>query len=75
MHQLGTTRHRAESAKKKVFFMSGTTATGVVEYLVENFCAEDTVLVDLNCWPELSSSSVDESGLTLGGVTLSMQCL
>ena len=33
------------------------------------------MLVDLNCWPELSSSSVDESGLTLGGVTLSVQCL
>ena len=67
IHQLRTT----ESAKKEVCFMSGTTATGVVKYLVETVCTGETVLVDLNYLPELSSSSVDKSGLTLCGVTLS----
>jgi len=66
MHQLGGIRQRVESAKKKVCFMSGTTATGVVKYLVKNVCTEDTVLVDVNYLPEISSSSVDESGLTFG---------
>ena len=33
--------------------MSGTTATGVVKYLVETVCARETVLVDLNYLPEL----------------------
>ena len=51
--------------------MSATTATGVVKYLVETVWAGDTVLVDLNYLPELSSSSVDESVLTLVGVILS----
>ena len=41
VHLLGTIRQRTESAKKEVCFMSGTTVTVVVKYLVENlveFC-------------------------------------
>ena len=51
--------------------MSATTATDVVKYLVATVWAGDTVLVVLNYLPELSSSSADESGLTLVGVILS----
>ena len=67
MHLLGPTRVREERGLVHERYNSDRCC----QVSRRNRLAGDTVPVVLNYLPELSSSSVDESGLTLVGVILS----
>jgi len=58
------------AAQKKVVFLCGNTAVGVVKYLTLNPTNSDMVVnkvfIDLNLLPTLSTSIADHTGLTLG---------
>jgi len=68
MSDLSEAQNAAAAAGKPVQVMCGNTAVGVVKYLTANPSRTNTVLIDLNFLPSLSTCTSDASGLSVGAV-------